>query len=144
MNAPIPVFFDCHRRKHVMCLRYEAHPSRRVLRALTVSRFRHQISRDLSQRQHAKYGFHCVDLPAPLGPTMTAISPFSTPIEQSCKISVAPYPPVICSPSKKLILFFMFQSSTEIGFNDLLIIFDFLNRALGENCPFSHTDHWIT
>ena len=91
-----------------------------------------------------KTAFIAVDLPAPLGPTMTAISPFSTPIEQPCKISAAPYPPVICSPSKKLISFLVFKSGSEVGLYDLFIIFDVINRTLGEDCPFSHTDHWIT
>ena len=38
-----------------------------------------------------KIAFIAVDLPAPLGPTMTAICPFSTAIVQSCRMS-APRP----------------------------------------------------
>ena len=39
-----------------------------------------------------------VDFPAPLGPTMTAISPSSTSTVQPLSISAPPYPPVIFSP----------------------------------------------
>jgi hypothetical protein len=37
-----------------------------------------------------KMAFMAVDLPAPLGPTITAISPFSTEMSQSSMISAPP------------------------------------------------------
>jgi len=44
--------------------------------------------------------FMAVDLPAPLGPTTTAISPLATATVQSCRMSAAPYPPVMLAPIK--------------------------------------------
>ena len=44
--------------------------------------------------------FMAVDLPAPLGPTITTISPFSTETLQPRKMSAPPYPPCMSAPAR--------------------------------------------
>ena len=45
---------------------------------------------------------------------------------------------------KKLILFFVFQSGTDIGFNDLLIFFNLIDRSFSKDSSPRHTDHGVT
>src|SRR6056297_1255187 len=110
-----------------------------------------------------KTAFIAVDLPAPLGPTMTAISPAATAMVQSCRISAAeavavsfmsdpvPYarhtgchtlchtPPDPPSRGRCLVL----EARPEIGLDHRLVGLHLLDRALGEHAARSHHDHRI-